>query len=74
MKQLFLFIAITVILILLSSCSTYRDIERYNEPSYYYYRDPMYFNNTFYYWKGYQIYFNKPEYHWTPITQTPKKK
>lgn len=74
MKKIILFILITVI-ILLSSCATYRDVERYNEPSFYNYRDPMYFNNTFYHWKGYKVYVNKSKHHWTPIKPTtPKKK
>lgn len=73
MKQVFLFILITVILLLLSSCATYRDVERYNEPvePYFYYNQPVYFD-TFYYWKGY--YNHDTYYHWTPIKPTPKKK
>ena len=71
MKQRILFI-ITVIL--LSSCATYRDVERYNEPSepYFYYNENVFFNNTFYYWKGYSN--SQPDYHWTPIQPAIKKK
>jgi len=71
MKQIILFITI----ILLLSCATYRDVERYNEPSetFFYYNEPIYFNYTFYYWKGYNN--SEPNYHWTPIKPTtPKKK
>ena len=75
MKQRILVIVITVILLLLSSCATYRDIERYNEPSepLFYYNQPIIYDYTFYYWKGY--YNREPNYHWTPIKPpTPKKK
>lgn len=70
MKQKILLIPIVILLLL--SCASYRDIERYN--SSYYYKDPIFFNNTFYNWKGYQIYFSKPDYRWTPIISTLKKK
>ena len=75
MKQKILFIVIIVILLLLSSCATYRDVERYNEPSepYFYYNENVFFNNnTFYYWKGY--YNRQPDYHWTPIQPAIKRK
>lgn len=65
---------IAIVTLLLLSCATYRDVERYNEPSEPNYLYPEYFDNTFYYWKGYDVYFSKPNYKWTPITPPPPTK
>lgn len=65
--KLFMF---TVLLILFSSCATYKDVEHRennNVSSVFYFQDPMFFYDSFYQWKGYNVYFNKPDYHWSPI-------